>query len=144
MKLAKVKWVVAGVVCLMVAGIGATLYYQLVVNARVIEALKTFPDGEQAGRVMLLTLPDGKQLPVNNLREGNLVFVGADGPWWRAFKGEGAAVSLLIRGEILVGRAVVVLDKPAYTRDVFSRLRPKAPAWLPDWFNGRLVVITLD
>ena len=27
--------------------------------------------------------------------------------------------------------------------DVFARLRPAAPEWLPDWLNGKLVVISL-
>jgi hypothetical protein len=35
--------------------------------------------------LLLLTMPDGRQIPVNYLREGNLVFAGADGRWWRAW-----------------------------------------------------------
>jgi len=40
--------------------------------------------------------------------------------------------------------AVVVLDDQAYVDDVFSRLRPTVPKWLPDWLNGKLVVVTLS
>ena len=36
------------------------------------------------------------------------------------------------------------MDDRANIDDVFARLRPKAPDWLPDWLNGMLVVITLD
>lgn len=38
----------------------------------------------------------------------------------------------------------VVLDDPEYTRDLFSRLRPSAPKWLPDWLNAYLIVIDLE
>ncbi|NJN52833.1 MAG: hypothetical protein HC809_14815 [Gammaproteobacteria bacterium] len=52
-------------------------------------------------------------------------------------------MSLLIRGETLEGRAKTILDDPAHTHDVFTRLRPNVPKWLPDWLNGKLVVVTL-
>ena len=70
--------------------------------------------------------------------------MGIDGRWWREFVGAGQPVSMYIRGETLTGHAVAKLDDPAYTADIFSRLRPTAPAWLPDWLNGKLVVITLS
>jgi hypothetical protein len=37
-----------------------------------------------------------------------------------------------------------VLDDPEYTRDVFERLRPDVPAWLPSWLDAYLVVIDID
>ena len=93
---------------------------------------------------MLLTLADGTMYPVNYLKEDPLVFMGIDGLWWREFRGDGAPVTMLIRGEVLSGHAKVVLDDQAYVDDIFARLRPTAPEWLPDWANGKLVVITLD
>jgi hypothetical protein len=93
---------------------------------------------------MLLTLPDGRTLPVNYLREGDKVFAGADGRWWRAFREGDVPVTVLVKGETLSGRASAVLDDPEYTEDVFSRLRPTVPKWLPDALNGVLVVVTLD
>jgi hypothetical protein len=93
---------------------------------------------------MLLTLQDGRMYPVNYLHEKNLVFMGIDGRWWREFLDEGQPVEMLIMGESFSGHAVTVLDDPAYTNDVFKRLRPTVPKWLPDWLNGKLVVITLD
>jgi hypothetical protein len=51
---------------------------------------------------------------------------------------------MLIRGAQLAGHATVVLDDPARTHDVFARLRPNAPAWLPDWLNGKLVVVDVQ
>ncbi len=113
-------------------------------NPRVVDELRNNPQGERAARVTLLTFADGKAIPVNYLREGDKVFIGADGPWWRAFRDGGAPVSVLIRGETLHGHAVTVLDDPAYTKDVFKRLRPTVPKWLPDWLNGKLVVVTLS
>ena len=135
----------AGIVALGLAFlIGALAFYQsAVTNPAVVEEITQNPQGDRAGIVMLLTISEGKTLPVNYLREGDTVFIGADGSWWREFQGDGAEVTLLIRGVRLQGRAKVVLDNPTYTHEVFARLRPSAPAWLPDWLNGKLIVIEL-
>ena len=134
--------VVAGVCALAFAGLLA--YALLIGNPRVVRELQDDPQGERAGIVMLLALPNGRTLPVNYRREGNQVFVGADGPWWRAVREGDAPVTLTIRGEELRGRARVVLDDPDYKRDVFERLRPDVPKWLPAWLDAHLVVIDLD
>lgn len=136
------KWLIwiLGALALLVAGYIA--YTRYVVNPEVEADLRANPDGERAGRAMLLTFADGRTIPVNYLEEDGKIFVGADGPWWREFRDGGAPVTLEIRGAEVEGHAVVVLNDPAYTKDIFSRLRPAAPAWLPDWLNGKLVVIT--
>ena len=113
-------------------------------NAWVITEIQTNPGGKLAARSMVITLADGRVYPVNYLREGNLVFMGIDGRWWRVFQGEGQQVEMLIQGQLLIGSARVELDDQAYIDEVFARLRPKVPSWLPDWLNGKLVVITLD
>ncbi len=113
-------------------------------NARVVDEILANPNGERAARTMLITLADGRRYPVNYLEEDGLVFMGIDGRWWRAFVGAGQPVEMIIRGEQSTGHAQAVLDDPAYTADIFSRLRPTAPKWLPDWANGKLVVITPD
>ncbi len=137
--------IVLSVVIVVLVLAGSYLWYaRSVVNPRVIEEIRSNPQGERAGIVTLLTFADGKVIPVNYLREGERVFLGADGRWWREFRGEGADVTLHIRGTTLEGHAVVVLDDPDYVKDVFTRLRPKVPKWLPDWLNGKLVVVTLD
>ena len=51
---------------------------------------------------------------------------------------------MLIAGEPYKGFAELAADDPAYIEDVFSRLRPTTPDWLPSWLNAQLVVITLD
>jgi len=89
--------------------------------------------------VMLLTLPSGKELPVNYLREGNTVYAAADFPWWRELRGGGGRGSVLIRGEVLPGYVRVVEDDPELRASVFERLRPTAVSWA-----GTLVVIDLD
>ena len=76
----------------------------LVGNPRVVAELRDDPQGERAGIVMLLGLPDGRELPVNYLREGNQVFAGADGRWWRPLRDGNAPVRLLIRGETFDGQ----------------------------------------
>ena len=119
-------------------------YALLIGNPRVVRELESNPQGEQAGIVMLLSLPNGRVLPVNYRREGGQVFVGADGPWWRAVRDGNAPVTVTIRGENLTGRARVVLDDPDYKRSVFDRLRPNVPKWLPAWLDAHLVVIDLD
>ena len=113
-------------------------------NAWVITEIQTNPGGKLAARSMVITLADGRVYPVNYLREGSLVFMGIDGRWWRVFQGEGQQVEMLIQGQRLTGFAKVELDDRAYIDEVFARLRPKVPSWLPDWLNGKLVVITLD
>jgi hypothetical protein len=113
-------------------------------NASVIAEIQANPGGERAARSMVITLADGRVYPVNYLREGDLVFMGIDGRWWRAFQGAGQQVEMLIQGQRLTGLAKVELDDQAYIDEIFARLRPKVPSWLPNWLNGKLVAITLD
>ena len=113
-------------------------------NQRVERELRADPDGSIARRVMMVSLPDGRSLPVNYLREDGLVFIGVDGFWWRQFTGEGQPVEMFIRGERVHGHAKTVLDRPDYVSDIFKRLRPKVPAWLPSWLNGKLIVIEVS
>jgi len=128
--------------------LGYYLYTRLVGNPAVIDELRADPNGQRAARVMLITLPDGRELPVNYLREsgveGENVYVGVDGLWWRLFADAAQPVSLLIRGETLTGQARAILDDPAYTKDVFARLRPTAPTWLPGRMGGVLVEVKVD
>ena len=113
-------------------------------NQRVERELRADPEGSTARRVMMVSLPDGRSLPVNYLREDELVFIGVDGFWWRQFTGEGQAVEMFIRGELVNGYAKAVLDRPDYVSEIFKRLRPKVPAWLPSWLNGKLIVIEVS
>ena len=142
------KWILISVA--MVVGIavlfylGGLSYYSLVVNDRGTKELTEHPNGARANIVMLMTLPDGQQIRMNYLREGNQVFAGADGRWWRALRDGDVPVTLLIKGEELKGRASAILDDPAYTNDVFKRLRPNVPKWLPNWLNANLIVIDLE
>ena len=135
------KWSAIVIAILLVMFIGMWVYNGAIVNARVVEELISEPLGARADKVMLLGLPSGKQIPVNYLREGDKIFAGADGSWWREL--DGVEVSVIIQGEKINGHAVTILDDPEYTHDVFSRLRPAAPSWLPDWLNGKLVEITV-
>ena len=138
------NWLVAVLALCGFAFVGLLAYAQLLGNPRVMRELESNPQGKQAGGVMLLSLPTGRALPVNYRREGDQVFVGADGPWWRAVRDGDAPVTVTIRGEKLTGRARVVLDDPDYKRSVFERLRPNVPKWLPAWLDAHLVVIDLD
>lgn len=138
------KWVAIVLAGLLVVAIGYRMITVGDRNAAVAEDIRNHPDGERAQRAMLLWLADGTMYPVNYLKEDPYVYMGVDGLWWREFRDEGAPVRMLIRGEEYAGRAKVVLDDPKFKEDVFSRLRPTVPEWLPDWLNGKLVVITLD
>ena len=97
------------------------------------------PTGERAARVMLLTLPSGRRIPVNFLREDGRVYAGADGRWWKELEGGPQRVEVFVQGEALAGRARAVKDDPAYTKDVFARLRPDA---VPGF--GTLIEILID
>ena len=68
-----------------------------------------------------------------------MVYAAADGGWWDELVGGGSAVTLLIRGETLTGRARAVRDDPAYTQRAFAKLRPNAIEGF-----GSLVEIRLD
>lgn len=116
------------VIALLAGGVvvGGWAWYALVTNPRVAQELREEPDGERARRVMLLTLPSGRELPVNYFQEGDLVWAGADGRWWRELEGEGEPVTVLVRGAERLGTARAVLDDPAYTEEVFAKLRPNA------------------
>ena len=135
---------VCGLLVLLVLGAGYMVLTNDERNARIVAEMRADPEGARAARTMLITLASGQMYPVNYLHEGNVVFMGIDGRWWREFLGDGQPVTLWIKGESYEGHARTVIDNQAYTNEVFKRLRPTAPAWLPDWLNGKLVVITLQ
>lgn len=122
--LVRILLIVIGLVVLV--PLAGWLYYTQLANPRVARELVADPDGERARKVMLLMLPSGREIPVNYLREGDKVFAGADGRWWRELEGGGGDVQVLVRGVAYPGRARAVRDDPEYTRRVFARLRPNA------------------
>ena len=123
---------------------GFAIYQVKVLNPQVARELREMPDGARAARVMLMTIDDRKTIPVNYLREDDNVFVGADGPWWREMLGDGQPVTLLIKGDKFAGIARAVAGQPEYTKEVFKRLRPDVPKWIPSWLSGVLIVIELE
>ncbi len=133
------KWLALALACVGVLLAGSACVYTRVTNPRVIRELREHPDGERAKKVMLLTLPSGKAIPVNYLRDGDTVYAAADFPWWRELRDGGGPGSVLIRGETLSGHVRAERADPALRDSVFERLRPTAPRWA-----GTLVVIELD
>ena len=142
--MSKTKRFVVGVVVLLVVGTVAMKWRGDTVNTRVMNEIRSEPFGERARKTMIVTLEDGRVYPVNFLREDGRVYMGIDGLWWRVFQGEGSRVQMEINDQIVTGTGVVVLDDPARVDDVFSRLRPTVPEWLPRALNGKLVEITPD
>ena len=134
-------WQIAGAFALALALllVGVQLYFEHVANPRVTRELRDDPDGERARRVMLLTLPSGREIPVNYLREGDVVYAAADGRWWRELSRAGGTVEVLVRGERRHGHGRAVVDDPARTAEVFRRLRPDAIEGF-----GTLVEIALE
>ena len=137
MKIVLVASIVAGV--LGVLALGYWIRMTQIVNPRIVTELIEQPDGERARRVMLITLPSGRRIPVNYLREDAVVYAAADGRWWKDLVAGEHLVTLLVRGETLRGSARAVLDDPAYTNEVFKRLRPNALEGF-----GTLVEVRLD
>jgi len=134
------KYLAIAVVCVAAVATAAFVFVGCgLMNRGVIRELREQPDGERARKVMLLTLPSGKLIPVDYLREGEVVYAGADFPWWRELRGDGGEVSVLIRGETRRGHGRAVKDDPALRSSVFERLRPTAPSW-----TGTLVEIQLE
>ncbi len=132
------KYLLIVVVALVVLVVSYLAYAALIANPRVERDLRENPNGERARKAMLITLPSGRTIPVNYLREGDVVYAGADGRWWRELRGPGASVQLLVRGETLSGQARAIEDDPSLRSDVFQRLRPAALK-----FTGTLVQIEL-
>ena len=112
-------------------------------NPRVIAELQSEPDGPLSDLVGILTLSDERKIPVNYLYENEQVFLGADGPWWRDFRGDGVEVVIWIKGNEFRGLATVKLEDRATKDRVFPIIRPRVPEWLPDFLNAKLVVIQL-
>ncbi|MBB84007.1 MAG: hypothetical protein CL931_09395 [Deltaproteobacteria bacterium] len=136
------KWiaVAGGVIVVFVVAMPLMIFvYGRMVNPGVEEGLRNDPSGARAQKVMIITLPSGRQIPVNFLREDGRVYAGADGWWWKELREGPHEVTVFVRGETLSGRARAITDQPVYTKDVFSRLRPTA---LPGF--GTLVEILLD
>ena len=142
--MSKTKRFVVGVVVLLVVGTVAMKWRGDTVNTRVMNEIRSDPFGERARKTMIVTLEDGRVYPVNFLREDGRVYMGIDGLWWRVFLGAGSRVQMEINDQIVTGTGVVILDDPARVDDVFSRLRPTVPEWLPRALNGKLVEITPD
>lgn len=136
----KVLYIGLAILSFLIVALPLVFYVQTKLgNPGVIQMLVDDPNGERAQKVMLMTLPSGRRLPVNYLRENGRVYAGADGRWWKELEGEGARVTLLVQGETLEGRARAVRNDPAYEKDIFSRLRPTA---IPGF--GTLIEILLD
>ena len=138
-------WIVGG---LLVAGFIFVLYFAKVTNPKVLAELQAEPTGERARIVMALSFPDGKQIPVNYLRDGMKVYVGADFPWWREFvvtgqSQSGVEVNMLIKGQQLRGKARAITDDLHFRDKIFARLRPTAPEWLPESLKGVLIEIEI-
>jgi len=121
------KYLLIAIVALLALVAGYAVYMVRVANPGVERELREDPEGERARKVMLMTLPSGRTLPVNYLREGDTVYAAADGRWWHQLRGDGAPVELLVRGERLAGHARAIEDEPDLRSAVFDRLRPSAP-----------------
>ncbi len=121
------KYVPIVVVALLLIFTGYAIFVTRVGNPWVVSELRKDPDGARARRVMLITLPSGRIIPVNYLRQDDRVYAAADGRWWQQLRGQGAPVELLVRGETLVGHARAIEDEPDHRSAIFDRLRPSAP-----------------
>jgi len=139
----RLKWILIILSLFALSPSLAGVVFSLIVNPIVSSELRNNPNGKEAREAMLLTF-EGRTLPVNYLKEGNKVYIGVDGRWWRAFADKGIPVSMLIIGETYKGFGELAPDDPVYIKNVFSRLRPTTPDWLPYWLHAQLVVITLD
>ncbi len=137
MRIIRIILIVAAGLALLVPGV--LLYFEHIANPRVVRELVEEPNGERAQEVMLVTLPSGRRVPVNYLREGDRVYAAADGRWWKELVGDGVPVTLLVRGATLRGTARSVLNDPDYVARVFKKLRPNAMEGF-----GTLIEVRLD
>jgi hypothetical protein len=75
-----------GIAVAVVVGLALGLPLLMSVHARmtnpdVAQEVRANPTGERAAKVMLLTLPSARMIPVNFLLEDGRVYAGADGRW---------------------------------------------------------------
>ena len=82
----RVSLIVLATLTLSIVGCG--VYVTQIGNPGVVAELRQNPMGKRAEGTMLLMFSEGKTIPVNYLREGTLVYAGADGWWWRQFEGK--------------------------------------------------------
>lgn len=132
------------VVGLVVLVLGFILHTRLVQNPRVLALLEREPQGERAGRVLVLSLPSGKTIPVNYWidpaeHDREVAYVASDFFWWRELRGEGGPVGLVVRDRRRTGHARAIEDDPSRRDRIFENLRPTAPKGF-----GVLVEIVLD
>ena len=138
------KWTLLAFTGIFIVSVVYVMATRDATNVRVAQQIRDNPEGQLAQKTMLLTLEDQRMYPVNFLREGKHVYMGIDGLWWREFVDAPQLVTMFIRGEQYIGSARTILDDPERKAEVFSRLRPKVPGWLPDILDGKLVVISVE
>jgi hypothetical protein len=121
----RVKGLVIGIVVAVVATMA--VYYR---NAGVIHQPGASPHGEQAEKVMLITLESGQTVSVSYLFEDGIVYADADAdaPWWKGLTGNGDGVTVVMEGETIFARARAVEDDDALRSKMLARLRPNAPS----------------
>ncbi|MEM7077061.1 MAG: hypothetical protein AAF513_00405 [Pseudomonadota bacterium] len=108
-------------------------------NRGVIDELKSQPDGDRAARLLLLTLPDQREIPLRFVKvDPRLFYVGAGGRWWRQVC-DGVRLGVLIEGNPGVA-AVRCVDDARLKRRIFAQLRSPLVAWLPRWAGGGVLV----
>ena len=56
------KWLVIGATCVVLVVVAIPLAYSLWTNPRVADELRNDPDGERARKVMLISLPSGREM----------------------------------------------------------------------------------
>src|SRR5262245_12354235 len=120
----KLQWLGIALAIVLVLAVAALCVNRWWITPGVIRELRENPQGEQARKVMVLTLPSGRPVTINYLREGQTVYAAADFPWWRELRGGGGRGSCLIRGEELHGYIRAIEDDPKRRAAVFARLRP--------------------
>lgn len=108
-------------------------------NRSVIDELTSSPQGDRAQRLLLLTLSDGREIPLRYLQLQQDVYVGAGGRWWRQFQTP-VQTHMLLRGQRVLVTASAVLDDAALHRRVFGELRNPWLARLPRWLGGGVLV----
>lgn len=131
------------VLLLAIQSAGCATVFEHVVNPPVVEELRSEPHGSRAHRTMLLTLPDGRAIPVDYVRQGDRLYAVSGFRWWRTLRG-GKRVTVFIRGERLTGVGDVFQGDAAVETNMLSRLKMPVLGIPPAWTGGALVEIVLD
>ena len=113
------------------------------INPSIVSELQSTPITPRAERLLVLALPD-RELPLRYLQQGDCLYLGAGGTWWRQLQTP-LSVQVWLRGHPQTAIAQAFPGASAVRKPVMRQLRDRWPAsWLRVIRKGQLVLVDLQ